>query len=92
MKKIKRLLATILCIVITAGAAGCGGRAIKHQKTLSNYDEQFDEYCDKLFRSSLEENPFSLVFSLYDYEQYGIEVSDDSKTLGTMDYDSYVQG
>lgn len=92
MKKIKRLLAVLLCVITVVCATGCGGRAIKHQKTLSNYDEQFDEYCDKLFRSSLEENPFSLVFSLYDYEQYGIEVSDDCKSLGTMDYDSYVQG
>lgn len=31
------------------------------------------------------------MYTLYDYEQYGIEVSDDDKTLGVMDYDSYVE-
>lgn len=44
-----------------------------------------------MFKSSLEQEPFSLVYTLYDYEQYGIEVSDGDKTLGVMDYDSYVE-
>ena len=91
MKKIKRLLAALLCVITVVCATGCGGRAIKRRNTVSDYEKQFDEYCDKVFKSSLEQEPFSLVYTLYDYEQYGIEVSDDDKTLGVMDYDSYVE-
>lgn len=91
MKKIKSLLAALLCVITVVCATGCGGRAIKRRNTVSDYEKQFDEYCDKVFKSSLEQEPFSLVYTLYDYEQYGIEVSDDDKTLGVMDYDSYVE-
>ena len=91
MKKIKRLLAAVLCVITVVCATGCGGRAIKRRNTVSDYEKQFDEYCDELFKSSLEQEPFSLVYTLYDYEQYGIEVSDDDKTLSVMDYDAYVE-
>lgn len=91
MKKIKRLLAALLCVITVVCATGCGGRAIKRRNTVSDYEKQFDEYCDNVFKSSLEQEPFSLVYTLYDYEQYGIEVSDGDKTLGVMDYDSYVE-
>ena len=75
MKKIKRLLAALLCVITVVCATGCGGRAIKRRNTVSDYEKQFDEYCDNVFKSSLEQEPFSLVYTLYDYEQYGIEVN-----------------
>ena len=54
MKKIKRLLAALLCVITVVCATGCGGRAIKRRNTVSDYEKQFDEYCDKVFKSSLE--------------------------------------
>ena len=43
MKKIKRLLAALLCVITVVCATGCGGRAIKRRNTVSDYEKQFDD-------------------------------------------------
>ncbi|MDE7390757.1 MAG: DUF885 domain-containing protein [Lachnospiraceae bacterium] len=57
-------------------------------KTAEVNNEEFDKYCDDLFKLFLEDDPFSAHYLVTDASDYGVEFDSDDYTIGEVTLES----
>ncbi len=89
MKKIKRLIAVVLCLGLALATASCG----KLKKaTPEEVQESFDLFCDELIAGMVSGDPMSAHFLVTDPADYGVEFKEEDITLGDISIDAIKSG
>ena len=81
MKKIRLLLALVLTLSIVLSCFGCTKKATVRNVT----NEEFELFCDELFKEFLEDNSFNAHFTVTDAGKYGVNYEDEDYIMGTFD-------
>ncbi len=88
MKKIKKLLAILLVLVIAMSICGC-----RADSTINKVnDESFDEFCNRLFTETIQEDSLNSHFKITDPDKYGITFNEEDYTLGKCSMEDTKEG